>query len=145
MVKRWHPDRFANDPMRQAEACHRMQEINRAFELAKASIGGRIGQTMHRHCATPTSMPGTSTTFGRRLSDIEIDEISKAIGQPGVFETAFAYLGWGAAIASALLLLGYGGRLGGHHPRAIDVVVAVVLLCAAAVRIVRTIFRRHNP
>jgi hypothetical protein len=145
MVKRWHPDRFARDPVRQAEACRRMQEINRAFELVKASIGGRIGETVDPRGATATSMSGTSTTFGRRLSDIEIDQISKAIGQPRLVEIASTYLAWGGAIASALLLLGYGGRLGGHRPSAIDVVVAVLLLCAAAVSIVRTMLRKRNP
>jgi hypothetical protein len=141
IVKRWHPDQFANEPVRQAEACQRMQDINRAFEVVKQAIGNQYQSPPHTFGPTHIPPSAAPTKFGQRLTEAELDEISRSIGRPGTFEAASRYFGWGGAIVGAVLLLGYGGGMGGRSPRAIEVVVAVLLLCAAGVSIGRAIRR----
>src|SRR4029450_9869833 len=39
LVKRWHPDRFVNDPQAQAEATLRLQRINEAYQAIAHALG----------------------------------------------------------------------------------------------------------
>src|SRR4030095_13165944 len=47
LVRRWHPDRFANDPQGQAEATLRLQRITEAYQAIVHALG-----------------PGTTQPFG---------------------------------------------------------------------------------
>ena len=73
LVKRWHPDRFANDPWEQAEAATRMREINDAF--------GRIVQSWSSPPADRT--PSVSRPPGARLSREEVERMVQGIGTEG--------------------------------------------------------------
>jgi curved DNA-binding protein CbpA len=41
LVRRWHPDRFQNDPAGQAEAAVRLRNINIAYEAVLASLASK--------------------------------------------------------------------------------------------------------
>lgn len=70
LVRRWHPDQYAQDPQGQAEAQARMCAINDAYrQLLKASAPAPTGSSKQE--SRPT---------GRRLSREEIDRLVAAIG-----------------------------------------------------------------
>lgn len=70
LVRRWHPDQYAQDPQGQAEAQARMRVINDAYrQLLKASAAA----------PTATSQQASRPT-GSRLSREEIDRMVAAIG-----------------------------------------------------------------
>ncbi len=77
LAKRWHPDRFVDDPAGQAQAAIQMRVINGAYRTLlesavwKAPAGGD----------TPTT-----STPGRRLSKEEIDRIVSSIGSDSAVE-----------------------------------------------------------
>jgi hypothetical protein len=72
LVKKWHPDRFANDPAGQEEATTRMRAINAAYQLLSALSEPHI----------PTSAAGSSASPapGSRLTREQIDRLVASIG-----------------------------------------------------------------
>jgi curved DNA-binding protein CbpA len=107
LVRRWHPDRFANDPQGQAEAAARMREINAAYRLlAKASASA---STHHDGSKPPPPRRG------ERLTREEIERLVQSLGTEGPVETAFAVLRSVSLVVGitlgALALLGLGFRL----------------------------------
>jgi preprotein translocase subunit Sec63 len=88
LVKRWHPDRYATDPQRQAEASQRMREINAAFEVVRPIVSESIARP-------------SEARFGMRLRPEEIDAIVQGIGDSSMAAMLF----W-CAVRSALLVGG---------------------------------------
>jgi curved DNA-binding protein CbpA len=132
LVRRWHPDRFAGDPVNQAEASARMRDINQAYRtlLRAASPAARAVES--RTDARPAQP-------GQRLSREEIERMVAAIGTENPienffdgmqalfdrFRVAFVVL---VVFAAGVSLLAEGRRaLAG--PRAFFVVYLLVVLC----------------
>lgn len=81
LARRWHPDRFANDPRNQAEAAVQMRVINAAYRrLLEAAA-------VQRH---PAALDGPSRPSGRRLSREEIDRLVAAIGTESWVESGLS-------------------------------------------------------
>jgi DnaJ domain len=73
LVRRWHPDRFADDPQGQGEASLRMRAINDAYQLL-----------VQRAAPVPDPpSPRPSRARGEPLSREEIDRIVQALGTEG--------------------------------------------------------------
>jgi hypothetical protein len=73
LVRQWHPDRWHNDPVSQAEAAVRMRAINDAYETLEALAPG----------PPPASAPASGTASAkayRPLTKEELDAIVNAIG-----------------------------------------------------------------
>jgi len=69
LARRWHPDRFANDPVGQAQASYQMAIINGAY---RGVLEAGLWQV-------PSPQTGTSHV-GRRLSREEIDHFVASMG-----------------------------------------------------------------
>lgn len=70
LAKRWHPDRFANDPVGQGQASDQMAVINGAYrQVIEAGIW---------HVSPPQSE--STKPVGRRLSREEIDRFVASMG-----------------------------------------------------------------
>ena len=93
----------------------------------------------------PASSSGLAQHVGRRLTQEEVAAISNAIGEPGIVPFLLRCVGLMACVAAALLLLGFGGRLGWRTPRSVEVAVALLFLCVASVNTIRTVLRRREP
>ena len=88
LVRRWHPDRFQNDPAGQAEAAVRLRNINIAYEAVLASLGlEEPPQNADPPIAPPPVAPPTVkrpfSTGGRgfSLSPEQIDGIVDSINR----------------------------------------------------------------
>jgi len=53
LARRWHPDRFAREPLRQADATRRMQEINAAYEAIRDVQGTDTAAAAPPRTASP--------------------------------------------------------------------------------------------
>ena len=144
LVKRWHPDQYANDPQGQAEAAQRMREINRAYAvIQEARRNGRIPR------ATPVTASNReprqrSRFFGQRLSEADLDDIADAIGTPSYFGILARYAFWAGGITYGLLLLMWSGNRRGGPPNKWNFVAGILLLCIVAAHFVRTMWRKSD-
>jgi hypothetical protein len=126
LVRTWHPDRFARDPVGREEAEQRLREINLAFGALNAPAwSARVSA----RAATPPPA-ARERTPGQRLTREQIDEMVQAIGTRGPIDHLFAsldgfgdrarigcgglfLLAWLAALLRpALAASGAGARLG---------------------------------
>lgn len=142
LVKRWHPDRFANDPPRYAEATRRMQDINAAFALLR----DRDSAAMQDDAPEPAPMDFgiREQHVGRRLTDEEIAAIASSIGEPGILQFIVRYFVWMGGLGAGFWLLTMGGRARGGPPRTIDLLVGSLVLAAVLVSVVRAIRQRWD-
>lgn len=96
LVKRWHPDRFTGDPAGVAQATQKIQQIAAAYAVVEAT------QTVRgRDVSVAERGDQYSSSFGRRLTSQEINDLSEAIGRSSWVELA----GKGAVV----VCLVYGG------------------------------------
>ena len=87
LVRTWHPDRFASDPVGQAAASERLMHINRAYTLLE-----NISSTpAPARPAAPPPEAVRRAPSSTRLSREEIDGIVRAIGTESAVDSA---LGW---------------------------------------------------
>ena len=102
LVRRWHPDRFADDPQGQREASLRMRAINDAYHLL-----------VRRASPVPDPPPPRpSRARGQSLSREEIDRIVQALGTEGPVDLLLAALrvvGRAVWIPFAILFLAFLG------------------------------------
>jgi curved DNA-binding protein CbpA len=117
LVRRWHPDLYANDPLAQAEATERMREINDAFRLigedaAGRARPGRSGRAAPpdppippRPAPAPASAAAGPRPAGRPLDRREIDAIVGALGNEGPVHALLDWLSVTWPFALALLLV----------------------------------------
>jgi DnaJ-class molecular chaperone len=76
LVRQWHPDRFAADPVGQAEAATTMRQINDAY---RTLLGHAVA---HQQQQAPDTKSQARPPHGR-LSQEEVDKIVKSIGTNG--------------------------------------------------------------
>ena len=100
LVKMWHPDRYATDPVGQREAENRMREINAAYR--------RLVETLSPNDDTsPSSRSASSARPAReRLSRDEIEHLVESIGTQGPLDDVLDAIGWvGDAFYGIVFLL----------------------------------------
>lgn len=91
LVKTWHPDRFASDPVGQAAASERLAHINGAYRLLTEGV------LPAQPLDPPVSAPHAEQAARQphqpyaRLSREEIDRMVAAIGTEGPLDSLF---GW---------------------------------------------------
>lgn len=86
-VRRWHPDRFANDPTGRAVAEDKLRDAICAYQFL---LKDRAESCLHQKQPPPCSqnlVPG-------RLPRSEIDSIVQAISPLSPLHTALAFFGW---------------------------------------------------
>jgi DnaJ domain len=153
LVRRWHPDRFAQDPSGQQEASARMRDINAAYRLLckssaawttleetapGASPGGRKGR----------SEPGEWT--GKRLDRDAIDGIVRSLGPRSPIDSTLGFLtrawpayiafvswAWPVYIAYVIGSLSGPSYLVGGRSRLALTCQILLVLCAAGLRLRR--------
>jgi hypothetical protein len=78
LVRRWHPDRFANDPQAQAEATLRLQRITEAYQAVAHALGpaAAIDSVLARE-GGPRHEPG------ERLPREEVERLVRSLGNEG--------------------------------------------------------------
>jgi hypothetical protein len=94
LVRRWHPDRFAEDPVGQAEAAGRMSAINAAYRLiqgARAAPTAPPGPPAHAP-TVEASEPREPVT--RPLGRGAIDGIVRSMGTASPVDTILGVLAW---------------------------------------------------
>lgn len=74
LAKRWHPDRFQNDPDGQARATESLRDINIAYEIVAASLSS-VGT--HR-ALTPAEDTNRPYALSREQVDAIVDSINRA-------------------------------------------------------------------
>jgi DnaJ domain len=89
LVKRWHPDRFANDPLAQAEATLRLQRITQAFQVIAHALGpaSAVDSVLGRE-GGPRYEPG------QRLPREEVERLIRSLGNEGPLDAFFKRPMW---------------------------------------------------
>jgi curved DNA-binding protein CbpA len=115
LVRRWHPDRFAADPVGQAEAAQRMSQINQAYRLLLEAQPAAAAPP--EPPVPPSSSPsGAHRAQGfphsPRLSREQIDRIVASIGADSpvdavmqTFGRMFERFRVGCSLIAAMLLV----------------------------------------
>jgi hypothetical protein len=138
LVKRWHPDQFANDPQGQKNAAIQMREINIAFELVRQTIVQPALLESPPQTPLGRNHDESIRSFGRRLTEEQIKAVADSIGTERAFNMFFSDLCWGAAAGLAFLLLGVGGRYAQvRSPTKAEIGVGLILLATSAVHFIR--------
>jgi len=109
LVKRWHPDQFADDPAGVAEANDRLRHINQAFaRVAAASppVARRPEPaTSGVHAQPPNSAEPTAPEQPKRpLTRAEIDAIIRLMEVESPVTGAFRFASWFTPIAAAVFV-----------------------------------------
>ena len=81
LVRMWHPDRFASDPVAAQEATERMAQINRDYQLLTQRIG-----------VVPQAAASVDAAAPRTLSRAEVDSLVSSIGTEGPLDQLFSEL-----------------------------------------------------
>ncbi|MFH0725397.1 MAG: DnaJ domain-containing protein [Pseudomonadota bacterium] len=71
LVKRWHPDRFADNPRMRESAQEKLKLINSAYEEVKAAISTRIGTGSQRPVSKPLSSAAKKSSGESRSNIVE--------------------------------------------------------------------------
>ena len=101
LVKRWHPDRFANDPQAQAEATLRLQRISEAYQAIAHALGpGAIVDSILR-----TEEGGTRYDAGARLPREEVERLVRSLGNEGPLDALFKRPMWWWPLPFGLMFL----------------------------------------
>lgn len=111
LVKTWHPDRWANDPVNQAEAAQRMRAINAAYAtLHRAQTTRRV----EPQPPAPQHDPPADhwSVSHRSMTDEELDAIVNAIGNQSYVSVALRALAWMAPLAVSYVAC--------YRPRTVD-------------------------
>lgn len=100
LVKRWHPDRYANDPQSQAEATLRLQRITEAYQAVTHALGpGAVVASVLR----PEG--GVRYEPGERLPREEVERLVRSLGNDGPLDAFFRRPMWWWPIPFGLLFL----------------------------------------
>jgi hypothetical protein len=144
LVKTWHPDRFASDPVGQAEAEGRMSQINQAYRCL-LERQPRPPSTPAAKAPPPPPDPRAPPRSTGRLSRREIEALIASIGTQGPVDSLVEGLAqlWnvGRAVAVTLglgiLLLTAIGRISTGPLRLGGPVLLVVVALACAWALVK--------
>lgn len=140
LVKTWHPDRWANDPVNQAEATQKMRAINAAYaELHRVQTAPRVVRTPPS--APPREHPETHWSVSHRsMTDEELDAIVNAIGNESLVSGMLRNVAWMAPLAGAFVVCQPHKRadlLTWEPMRTRDVVMAATLFTTSIVVLLR--------
>ena len=92
LIRRWHPDRFQQDPAGQEEAAIRLRNINLAYEVVLASFEA---QEFSFGPEPFVGLPRDTTDRGFSLSPEQIDEIVDSMNPSGAtFLDGHSIQGW---------------------------------------------------
>jgi DnaJ-like protein len=75
LVRRWHPDRFANDPRAQAEATARLQMITEAYAVVSHALDARVYAAFD----PGAGRGGAGQEEGERLPREEVERLVRAL------------------------------------------------------------------
>jgi DnaJ-domain-containing protein 1 len=100
LVKTWHPDRWASDPVNQAEATQRMRAINEAYATLHRlrADGDASERTADQAAQRPDEHWSTSH---RSMTDEELNAIVRAIGDESFVSIALRFAAWFVPMAAA--------------------------------------------
>lgn len=100
LVKRWHPDRFANDAQAQAEATWKLQRISEAYQVIAHALGpgAAIASVMGREGA-PRYEPG------ERLPREEVERLVRSLGNEGPLDAFMNQPMWWWPLPFAVVFL----------------------------------------
>jgi hypothetical protein len=97
LVKTWHPDRWANDPVNQAEAAQKMRAVNAAYATLH-----RVQTTAAVAPKPPQEHPADHWSVSHRsMTDEELDAIVRAIGNESYVSGVLRTLAWLLPIAAS--------------------------------------------
>ncbi|HET9834102.1 MAG TPA: J domain-containing protein, partial [Vicinamibacterales bacterium] len=101
LAKTWHPDRWSNDPVSQAEAAQRMRAINDAYAtLHRVQTAARVA------APPPREHPADHWSVSHRsMTDEELDAIVRAIGSESDVSGVLRALAWMLPFAAAFVVL----------------------------------------
>jgi len=110
LVRKWHPDRYANDPIGRVEATDQLRRINDAFKtldaVAQASAAPPpVAPRRDPAPAAPDAPREPPTYYGRPLTEAEIDRISRAIGRPDPVGFSMSLFGVILPASAAIMVL----------------------------------------
>ena len=97
LVRRWHPDRFQQDPAGQAEATITLRTINLAYEVVLASLGSAEPEpvTEAPPVAPAADRPISYTDGGFSLSREQVDAIVDSMNRKNrMFSESSAFERW---------------------------------------------------
>jgi DnaJ-like protein len=96
LVRRWHPDRFANDPQGEREATARLQQITEAYQTVVHALGPDAGD--------PPAAPRAHAP-GVPLSREEIERLVETMRVDGPLDTFFNQPMWWWPLPLGLVFL----------------------------------------
>ena len=79
LVRRWHPDRFQSDPVGQAEASHRLRDINLAYELVMTYL--EVAEQWQGPEARQNALPEAETDRPYSWSPERVDAVVESINR----------------------------------------------------------------
>jgi len=100
LVKTWHPDRWASDPVNQAEATQRMRAINEAYATLHR-LRAADDESERRAAQAPQQPAEHWSTSHRSMTDEELDSIVRAIGDQSFVSIALRFSAWFVPMAAA--------------------------------------------
>ncbi len=103
LVRQWHPDRWARDPVNQAEAAQRMRAINDAYETLDR-LHTPVVVTDQPDDMPPRDAPARPAPV-RPLTEAERNAIVDAIGNDSPVSHALSFVAWFGPIVAALIPL----------------------------------------
>jgi DnaJ domain len=100
LVKRWHPDRFANDAQAQAEATLRLQRITEAYQVIAHALGpgAAIDSVL-------SGGGGRRYEPGERLPREEVERLVRSLGNEGPLDAFLNQPMWWWPLPFALVFL----------------------------------------
>jgi hypothetical protein len=101
LVKRWHPDRFASDPVGARQAGEQLQAINRAFRIVAEDLKA-VAEGGGQRANSPGA---TGPEGGRPLTRSEIDAITTSLGTKSPVDVGLDWLTRNGPFFLAALLL----------------------------------------
>ncbi len=139
LVKTWHPDRFASDPVGQADATTRVRQIIQAYgtidayraiapsQRLSAATAADVTPDVNVFHGAPASRDVPHWSAGRPLTAEEKETIARAIGYRRPFLTLTSYLTWIVPFALGCFAL-IATRAGGEFEVTTGNMVAGLLL-----------------
>jgi DnaJ domain len=104
LVRRWHPDRFAEDPQGQVEAAHRMREINGAYRLICDAGMPPAGPPPESSGGPTVAQPEPHEPITSHLSRSAIDGIVRSMGTESPIDVLLTFLAWSWPLFLALFI-----------------------------------------
>lgn len=101
LVRRWHPDRFANDLQAQAEATLRLQRITAAYQVIAHALGpgAAVDSVLRGDDGATRHDPG------ERLPREEVERLIRSLGNEGPLDALFNKPLWWLPLVFGVMFL----------------------------------------